>query len=187
MTFGQLEVANESSLARETSWLDPYRPNKRRGGVEGIQPMITCTCSKMAAKYIEGEAQRERADLRQQFAAIFPLDEPLPTLLVENVLTNFEFAQFLPTPRSTVADRNHGFLVDKKPSAVSLTLSILARPEHLDHPSFEEMLREVFDVEEQENGTGGIPSATLQQEGARVSGAREVSPVWPLNTRVVQY
>ena len=37
------------------------------------------------------------------------------------------------------------------------------------------MLRELFDVEEQENGTGGIPSGTLQQEGARVGGAREVS------------
>ena len=46
----------------------------------------------MAAKYIEGEAQRERADLRQQFAASFPLDELLPTLLVENVLTDFEFS-----------------------------------------------------------------------------------------------
>ena len=87
-----------------------------------------------------------------------------------------------------MADRNHRFLeyLDKNPSAASLTLSILARPEHLDHPSFEEMLREVFDVEEEENGTGGIPSATLQQEGARVSGAREVSTLWPPNTRVVQ-
>ena len=131
----------------------------------------------MAAKYIEGEAQRERADLKQQFAASFPLDELLPTLLVENVLTNFEFTQLLPTPRSTVAERNHRFLeyLNKNPSAVSLTLSILARTEHLDHRSFEEMLRELFDVEEQENGTGGIPSATLQQEGARVGGAREVS------------
>ena len=101
--------------------------------------MITCTCSKMAAKYIEGEAQRERADLKQQFAASFPLDELLPTLLVENVLTDFEFTQLLPTPRSTVAERNHRFLeyLDKNPSAVSLTLSILARPEHLDHRSFE--------------------------------------------------
>ena len=101
--------------------------------------MITCTCSKMAAKYIEGEAQRERANLRQQFAAGFPLDELLPTLLVENVLINFEFAQLLPTSRSTVADRNHRFheYLDKNPSAVSLTLSILARPQHLDHRSFE--------------------------------------------------
>ena len=90
-----------------------------------------------------------------------------------------------------MADRNHRFLeyLDKDPSAVSLTLSILARLEHLDHRSFEEMLREVFDVEEEENGTGGIPSAKrlkLQQEGARVSGAREVSTLWPPNTRVVQ-
>ena len=103
--------------------------------------MITCTCSKMAAKYIEGEAQSERADLKQQFAAMasFSLDELLPAPHVGNVLTDFEFAQLLPTPRSTVAERNHRFLeyLDKNPSAASLTLSILARPEHLDHRSFE--------------------------------------------------
>ena len=144
----------------------------------------------MAAKCVEGEAQRERADLRQQFAACFPLDALLPTLHVGNVLTDFEFAQLLPTPRSTLVDRNHRFLeyLDKNPSAASRTLSILTRPEHLDYRSFEKMLRELFDVVEEENGTGGIPRAKrlkLQREGARVSGAREVSTLWSPTTRLV--
>ena len=133
----------------------------------------------MAAKG-EGEACSERANLRQQVAASFPLDALLPALHVGNVLTDFEFAQLLPTPRSTLVDRNHRFLdyLDKNPSAASLTFSILARPEHLFYRHFEEILRELFDVEEQENGTGGVPSAKrlkLQRESLLVSGAREVS------------
>ena len=128
----------------------------------------------------EGGACSERAVLRQQVAASFLLDALLPTLHVGNVLTDFEFAQLLPTPRSTVVDRNHRFLdyLDKNPSAASLTFSILARPEHLFYRHFEEILRELFDVEEQENGTGGVPSAKrlkLQRESLLVSGAREVS------------
>ena len=155
-----------------------------RGEGEGQRARdYTCTCSRMAAKCVEGEARRERADLRQQFAASFPLDELLPILLVENVLTNFEFAQLLPTPRSTLVDRNHRFLeyLDKNPSAVSLTLFILARPEHLFYRHFEEILRELFDAEEQENGTGGVPSTKrlkLQRESLLVSGAREVSTLY---------
>ena len=107
---------------------------------------------------------------------------------MESVLTNVELAQLLPTPRSTVVDRNHMFLeyLDKNPSAVSLTLSILTRPEHLGHRSFEEMLRELFDVEEEENGTAGIPSVKLQREGALVSSAREVSTLRSTTTRPVQ-
>ena len=143
----------------------------------------------MAAKG-EGEACSERAVLRQQVAASFPLDALLPTLHVGNVLTDFEFAQLLPTPRSTLVDRNHRFLeyLDKNPSAASLTLSILTRPEHLFYRHFGEMLRELFGVETEDGeglGTLGVASIQPLQRRGRVSGAREVSTLWPPNTRVV--
>ena len=142
----------------------------------------------MAAEFVEEEAQRENVDLRQQFAVSFPLDELLPTLLVENVLTNFEFAQLLPIPRSTVADRNHRFLeyLDKNPSAASLTLSILERPQYMDYVSFWEMLRELFGVENEEDGTGLGTVPIAKREKERVSGAREVSVLWSPVRRLVQ-
>ena len=137
----------------------------------------------MAAKYVKGKARRERADLRQEFAASFPLDALLPTLHLGNVLTDLQFAQ-LRHSRLTVVDRNHRFLeyLDKNPSAVHLTLSILARPEHVDYRYFGEKLRELFGVEEEEgDGSGGSPSAKrlkIQREGACGSGAGEVSTLW---------
>ena len=145
----------------------------------------------MAAKGVEGEACSERAVLKQQVAASFPLDVLLPALHVGNVLSNFEFAQLLPTPRSTLADRNHRLLeyLDKNPSAASLTLSILTHPEHLFYRHFGEMLHELFGVETQDGeslGTLGIASIQPVQRRGCVSGAREVSTLWPPNTRVVQ-
>ena len=135
----------------------------------------------MADKDVEGEGTgSKRAVLRQQVAASFPLDALLPALHVGNVLTDFEFAQLLPTPRSTVVNRNHRFLnyLDKNPSAASLTLSILTRPEHLFYRHFGEMLRELFggETEDREGlGTFGVASIQPLQRRGRVSGAREVS------------
>ena len=145
----------------------------------------------MAAKGVEGEACSERAVLRQQVAACFPLDALLPALHVGNVLTYFEFAQLLPTPRSTLVDMNQRFLeyLDKNPSAASLTLSILTRPEHLFYRHFSEMLRELFGGETEDGGglgTLGVASIQLLQRRGRVSGTREVSTLWAPNTRVVQ-
>ena len=125
-------------------------------------------------------------------ATSFPLDALLPALRIHvgNVLIDFEFAQLLPTPRSTVVDRNHRFLeyLDKNPSAASLTLSILTRPEHLFYQHFGEMLHELFGVETEDGeglGTLGVASIQPVQRRGRVSGAREVSTLWPPNTRVV--
>ena len=145
----------------------------------------------MAAKYVKRKAGRERADLRQAFAASFPLDALLPTLHVENVLTALQFAH-LRHSRLTVVDKNHRFLeyLDKNLSAVHLTLSILARLEHVDYRYFGKKLRELFGVEEEEvEGTGGSPSAKrlkIQREETSVSGAGEVSTLWSPNTGLVQ-
>ena len=134
---------------------------------------------------LEGKALRERADLRQEFAASFPLDALLSTLHEGNVLTDLQFAQ-LRHSRLTAVDRNHRFLenLNKNPSAVHLTLSILARPEHMDYRDFGEKLRDLFGVEEEEgDGTGGSPSAKrlkIQREGTSVSGAGEVSTLTSL-------
>ena len=110
---------------------------------------------------LKTKAHRERVNLRQEFAASFLLDALLPTLHVGNVLTDLQFTQLLHS-RLTVVDRNHRFLkyLDKNPSAVHLTLSILARPEHMDYCYFGEKLCELFGVEEEEgDGTGGSPIA----------------------------
>ena len=145
----------------------------------------------MAANLERKGRRRERADLRQEFAASFPLDALLPILHMGNVFTDLQFA-LLCHSRLTVVDRNRRLLeyLDKNPSAVNRTLSILARSEHMDYRYFGEKLRELFGVEEEEvDGTGWSPSAErleIQRQGTRVSGTREVSTLWSPNTQFIQ-
>ena len=120
----------------------------------------------------------ERADLRQRLESSFPLDALLRTLHEENVLTDYELEQLLPTPQTALVDRNRNFLnclANKDPTAVSDTLSILLRPEYEPYGYFGEMLRQLFGVEEEGEGMRGKTSRKPQQGGERGSGAKEVS------------
>ena len=84
------------------------------------------------------------SDLRRRLESSFPLDALLPELHTRNVLTDDEFTQLLPTPQSTLVDRNRKFLdylANKDHSAVSDTLSVLFRHQYEPYGYFGEMLR----------------------------------------------
>ena len=121
----------------------------------------------------------ENSNLRQKLESSFPLDAFLPELHTNNVLTDYEFTQLLPTPQSAVVDRNRKFLdylANKGPSAISDTLSVLFRHQYEAYGYFGEMLREVFGAEGKEGeGMRGKTSRKPQQGGERGSGAKEVS------------
>ena len=88
----------------------------------------------------------ETTDLRQRLESSFPLDALLPALHDENVLTDYEFKQLLPTPQTAVVERNRNFLeylANKDPSATEKTLSILYRHECESYGYFGEMLRQL--------------------------------------------
>ena len=118
-------------------------------------------------------------DLRRRLESTFPLDALLPELHTKNVLTDYEFTQLLPTPHSTLVDRNRKFLdylSNKGHSAVNDTLSVLFRHQYEAYRYFGEMLRQVFGAEGKEGeGMRGKTSRKPQQGGERVSGAQEVS------------
>ena len=121
----------------------------------------------------------ERADLRQRLESSFPLDAFLRTLHEENVLTDYEFKQLLPTPQTALVGRNRNFLnclANKNPSFVRDTLSILYRHECESYGYFGDMLRQFFGVEGKEGeGMRGKTSRKPQQGGECGSGAKEVS------------
>ena len=120
-----------------------------------------------------------QSDLRRRLESSFPLDALLPELHTRNVLTDDEFTQLIPTPQSTLVDRNRKFLdylANKGPSCVSDTLSVLFRHQYEAYGYFGEMLREVFGAEGKEGeGMRGKTSRKPQQGGERGSGAKEVS------------
>ena len=124
----------------------------------------------------------ETTDLRQRLESSFPLDALLRTLHDENVLTDYEFKQLLPTPQTAVVERNRKFLqylANKDPSAVRATLSVLYRHECESYGYFGEMLRQLFGVDGKEGeGTRGKTSRNPQQGGERGSGAKMVSTLW---------
>ena len=121
----------------------------------------------------------ETADLRQRLESSFPLDALLPTLHLENVLTDYEFNQLLPTPQSALVHRNRRFLDylgNKDPSTISDTLSVLFRPEYETYGYFGEMLRQLFGVEGKEReGMRENTSHKPQPKWERGRGAKEVS------------
>ena len=121
----------------------------------------------------------ETTDLRQRLETSFPLDALLPALHEENVLTDYELEQLLPTPQTAVVDRNRNFLeylANKDPSATEKTLSVLYRHECESYGYFGEMLRQLFGVDGKEGeGMRGKTSRKPQQGGERSSGAKEVS------------
>ena len=118
------------------------------------------------------------SDLRRRLESSFPLDALLPELHAKNVLTDDEFTVLLPTPQSTLADRNRKFLdylANKGPSAVSDTLSVLFRHQYEAYGYFGEMLREVFGAHGKGEGMREKTSRKPQRGGERGSGAKEVS------------
>lgn len=102
---------------------------------------------KTAAEHSEQESVPQRkADLSQKSESILPIDSLLPVLYAENVLTEYEYNQLLPTPL-TLLTRNcrlMKYLAGKEPSALSRTLSILSRPEHQDYQFLREILQDIF-------------------------------------------
>ena len=148
---------------------------------------------RMAAKDIGIKSAPERprlsadhavqSDLRRRLESSFPLDALMPELHAKNVLTDYEFTVLLPTPQSTLVDRNRKFLdylANKGPSAVSDTLSVLFRHQYKAYGYFGEMLCEVFGAEGEEGeGMRGMTSRKPQQGGERGSGAKEVSTLGP--------
>ena len=120
--------------------------------------------------------------LRRRLESRFPLDALLPELHAKNVLSDDEFTQLLPTPQSTLVDRNRKFLdylANKGPSGVTDTLSVLFRHQYEAYRYFGEMLREVFGAEGEEGeGMRGMTSRKPQQGGERGSCAKEVSTPW---------
>ena len=119
------------------------------------------------------------SDLRRRLESSFPLDALLPELHAKNVLTDDEFTQLLPTPQSTLVDRNRKFLdylENKGPSGVIDTLSVLFRHQYEAYGYFGKMLCEVFGAEGKEGeGMRGKTSRKPQQGGEGSSGAKEVS------------
>ena len=117
------------------------------------------------------------SDSRQKFISGFPLDAFLPTLHAENVLTDYEYNQLVPTPLTLVV-RNRNFLDylgSKEPSILRHTLSILSRSEHEEYQYFVEMLKELHDHEkDEEEGMGKHFGGTPQLGDEDSSSPKEV-------------
>ena len=161
-------LSKESEEA--TSWRFPCRQ-------EGCKVTVLV---QMAASIRKSESvHTEKSNLRQKLESSFPLDALLPELHVKNVLTDYEFTQLLPTPQSTLVDRNRKFLdylANKGPLGVIDTLSVLFRHHYEAYGYFGEMLCDVFGAEGKEGeGMRGKTSRKPQQGGERGSGAKEVS------------
>ena len=96
-----------------------------------------------------------KPDMKQTLISGFPLDALLPTLHAENVLTDYEYTQLLPTPL-TLEERNHRFLEylsSKDPCALRCSLSVLSCPEHQEHQHYLEMLMGLYGSMEDEEGS----------------------------------
>lgn len=136
----------------------------------------------MAADYNGGESVLQwKAKSKQKLESGLPLDALLPALHVENVLTDYEYKQLLPTPLTLVA-RNHTFLEylgSKELSAVRRTLSILSRPEHQEYRHLVEILKELFGYEEdEEQRMHGNVNHFTRLENGHSSGDKEVGTRW---------
>ena len=135
--------------------------------------------SPVAAEHSEYESvPLRKADLRQKLESNFPLDALLPELRVENVLTDYEHKQLVPTPL-TLLMRNRNFLdylAVKDPSAISSTLSILGHPRHQEYQYLGELLKELYDyVKDEGEGMHGKASHVLQQDMESTNGDKEVN------------
>ena len=92
------------------------------------------------------------AGCKQKLESGLPLDALLPALHAENVLTDYEYKQLIPTPL-TLVGRNQRFLrylASKEPSVLRCTFMIFGRPEYQEYQELREMLREFFEYEEEE-------------------------------------
>ena len=133
----------------------------------------------MAAEHSERESVPQRkADLRQKLESSFPLDALLLELRAENVLTDYEHEQLVPTPL-TLSVRNRNFLdylAGKDPSAISSTLSILGHPRHQEYQYLGELLKELYNyVEDEGEGMHGKASDVPQQDMESTNGDEEVN------------
>ena len=130
-----------------------------------------------------------QSNQRRRLEYSFPLDALLPELHAKNVLTDYEFTQLLPTPQSTLVDRNRKFLdylANKGPSSVSETLSVLFRHQYEAYGYFGDMLRQVFSAKGNEGkGMRGKTSRKPQQGGERSSDVKEVSTLRPSHSSAV--
>ena len=124
---------------------------------------------------------KRRADLEEEFTSSLQLDALLPTLHAEDVLTDYEYKQLLPTPL-TLVERNHRFLEylgSTDPSALRRTLFILGRSKHQGHRYLGEILKKLFGLEGEEDGwMRGNANNVLQQGLQRSSRDKEVNAHW---------
>ena len=123
----------------------------------------------MAPERSEHESVPQRkADLRRKLESSFPLDALLPALHAENVLTDHELEQLVPTPL-TLLVRNRIFLdylAVKDPVAIGCTLSILSRSELQECQYIMDMFKELFDYKADE-GEGMHRKVCMWQLKAR--------------------